>query len=128
MRIHSAILGGRFSGELFEHAVELRKRLKADRERDFTHAKIRVFQKFYRPFESSSRDIVNKFDAGHLFEFLAQVCRIDSRRVRDHSQRNVFAQMLFDKSACFPDISRFGSVPVVGEANEPSKSDFRSVL
>jgi len=77
------IIGWRFSGKLFEDAIELGERLKSDGERSFAHAKIEIVQKLARVFEAISRDVIDKLNAGHLFELLAQVSRINSDRVRD---------------------------------------------
>jgi len=80
------IIGWRFSGELFEDAIELGERLKSDRERRFAHAKIEIFQKLTRVFEAISRDVIDKLTAGHVFKLLAQVSWINSDRVRDFRQ------------------------------------------
>ena len=57
--------------------------MKSDGERSFAHAKIEIVQKLARVFEAISRDVIDKLNAGHLFELLAQVSRINSDRVRD---------------------------------------------
>jgi len=77
------IMGWRFSGKLFEDAIELGERLKSDGERSFAHAKTEIFQKLARVFEAISRDVIDKLNASHVFKLLAQVSWINSDRVRD---------------------------------------------
>src|ERR1700719_3703244 len=105
-----AILGRRFSGQDLEDAVELRKRLKTDRECDFANPKIDIFQKLARLFEPGARDVVDKLDAGDLFEFFTQVGGVDSYGTGHSSQRKVFLRVFFDESARFPDIARLRSL------------------
>ena len=80
-QIRCAICAWRFSGELFENAIELGKRLEPDGKCDFAYPKIDIFQKFPRFFESSAGNIIDKLCAGHLFELFTQVRRIDPHRL-----------------------------------------------
>ena len=72
-----AINGRRLPGQFFENAIELRKRLEADRERDFTDPKIDIFQKFLRVLESNTGNVIDKLRSSNLLEFFAEVSRID---------------------------------------------------
>ena len=76
--MHRPIFGRRFAGKDLENAVELRKRLKPDHERNFADPKIGILQEFACFFESGARDVVDKLDTGDLFELFAQVGRVDS--------------------------------------------------
>ena len=126
--MHRAILSRRFAAQDLEDAVELRKRLKADRECNFADPKIDIFQKFARLFESGARDVVDKLDTGDLFEFFAQVSRVDSDGTGHSSQRKLFVRVFFNESPCFPDIARLRPVSVGREATPPSESGFRGVF
>ena len=70
-----AIFGRRLAGEFLEHTIELRQRLKSDRERDFADAKIKVVQKCARFYKSPTRDVVDKIDARYFLELFAQMGR-----------------------------------------------------
>lgn len=96
-RLHRAILTRRFAGQDLEDAVKLRKRLKSDRECDFANPKIDIFQKFARLFESGARDIVDILDTGDLFEFLAQMGRVDAYGAGYSSQRKVLVSVFFNE-------------------------------
>lgn len=72
------ILGGRFARQVFENTIELRKRLKSDRERDLTDAQLRIAQKVTGFFESGSCDVIDKVYAGDLLESFAQMICADA--------------------------------------------------
>ena len=72
----------RFPRQLFENAIELRQRLKPDRECDFADAKIDIMQKGARFFEPCAGDVIDKIYTGHLLELFAQMIRADVDRVR----------------------------------------------
>lgn len=55
-----AIRGWRFTRERFENAIELRERLKPDRECDLANAKIRIQQQLARFSEPCAGDVMDK--------------------------------------------------------------------
>lgn len=126
--MHRAILSRRFAGQDLEDAVELRKRLKPDRECDFADPKIDIFQEFARLFESRARDVVDKLDTGDLFEFFAQVGGVDPYSTRHSSQRKVLVSVFFDESPRFPDIARLSPVSVAREPAQSGESSFGGVF
>ncbi len=71
------------SRELFENAIELRQRLKADSERDFGDSQMLILQEFARFLGPRLSDVMNKVYTGHLFEFAAQVIGTDADELRD---------------------------------------------
>ena len=123
-----AIIGRRFSGILFEDAIELRKRLKSDRERDFADAKIDIFQKFASLFEPRLCDVIDELDPGHLLKLFAQMCWIDSGYRCDPAQRQRFVGVFFNKLPGPPDVSRFGAMAVWRERSESGETSFRCVF
>jgi hypothetical protein len=112
-RAHCSIFGRRFSGQSLEDAIELRQRLKANRERDLANLEINVSQESACSFEAIARDIVDKLYSGYLFELFAQVSRIDTDVPCDLSQRDRLGQMFVDEAARLPDVARFGVMTVV---------------
>ena len=72
-----------FSCELFENAIELRQRLKADGERDFANPQSRILQEVTRFGDAYAGDVIDKVDPGHFFELLAQVIAADVAKLRD---------------------------------------------
>lgn len=105
-----AIFRWRFSGILSEDAVELRKRLKSDRESDFADSKIDILQQLSRFFESGPGDVIDKLHAGYLFEFFAEMSRINARDSRDFFERQVFVEMFIDIFPRAPNIARLGAL------------------
>src|SRR5262249_7241004 len=79
--VRISIFSWRFTRELPEHAIELRKRLKSDRERDFADAKIDILQELARMFEPPLRHIIDELGPGYLFELFAEMRRINAGRV-----------------------------------------------
>lgn len=122
------IFSGRFAGTFFENAVELRKRLKSDGERNFADSKIAFLQKFKGVVESHPRDVIDKLDPGHLFEFFAEVGRVDSDGAGHFLERNMFAGVFFDESPCFPDVPGFGSLPLVLESAKMGEARFGCIV
>jgi len=86
-----AILSWRFARQPFENAIELRERLKADGERDFTDAQFGVEQKITRICEPDARDILDEICAGYLFEIFTQVIGVHVHHICDLGQRKLFA-------------------------------------
>ena len=80
--------------------------MKADREADFADAKIDIFQKRARFFDSGAGHIIDKVYAGYLLELLTQVVRTDIDRFRDLGQRKLLVRMLLDELSRFPDLYR----------------------
>ena len=68
-----AMRARRFFRQPFEDTVELRKRLKPDRECDFTDAQIGIQQQIARFIESGAGHVVDKIYAGDLLELFAQM-------------------------------------------------------
>jgi hypothetical protein len=128
MRLRCAILTRRFSGQNLEDAVELRKRLKSDRECNFADPKIAIFQKFARLIESGARDVIDKLGSGDLFEFFAQVGGVDSYGTGHSSERKVLVSVFFNESPRFPDIPRLRPVSIVREPTPPSESGFGRIF
>ncbi len=126
--MHCAILTWRLSGQGLEDAVELRKRLKPDRECDFADLKVDICQKFARLLESGACDVIDILDAGHMFEFLAQVGRVDAYGTSYSCQRKVLVSMFFNESPRFPNIARLRPVPVVRESVKSGESGFGRVF
>jgi len=69
----NAILRWGFTRKSFENAIELRERLKARGERDFTDAQFGVAQKITRICEPSARDVLDKVYSSYLLEIFTQV-------------------------------------------------------
>jgi hypothetical protein len=106
-----AIFCRRFTRKSFEDAIELRERLKARGERDFTDAQFWVAQKITRTCEPGARDILDEIYAGYLLEIFAQVIGVHFDDVCDFGQRKLFACMFFDVLARFPNRDWLGSTP-----------------
>src|SRR5580765_2933019 len=100
----------RLARYFFENAIELRKRLKAHSKRDLADAKIAILQKPTRFFNSHAPHIVDKIDAGYLFELFAQMIPTDARCFANFAQRKLFVRMLVDEFSCAPNIHGLGSV------------------
>ena len=75
-----------FARKPFESAIELRQRLEADFKRDFADPQIRNAEKFARLLDPRAGNVIDKFGAGHPFEFLAQIIRADGDEVRNSCQ------------------------------------------
>jgi hypothetical protein len=86
-----AILRRRFTRKSFENAIELRERLKARRERDFTDAQLGVAQKITRICQPSARDILDEIYTGYPFEIFTQVIGVHFDDVCDFGQGELFA-------------------------------------
>lgn len=78
----STVLRRRFPGESLEHAIELRERLKPNRECDLTDSKIDIFQKLPRFLKAGPSDVIDEIYSGHLLEFFAEVRGRDVNRSR----------------------------------------------
>jgi hypothetical protein len=78
-----AKFGRRFTRKSFEDAIELRERLKARGERDFTDAQFGVTQKITRICEPDARDILDEIYAGYLLEIFTQVIGVHVNDVCD---------------------------------------------
>ena len=96
-----------FARKPFESAIELRQRLEADFKRDFADPQIRNDKKFARLLDPRAGNVIDKFGAGHPFEFLAQIIRADGDEVRNSGQGKLLPQMLMDETTRFPDPRRF---------------------
>jgi hypothetical protein len=107
-----AICGGRFPGEPFKNAIELREGLKPDLERDLADSKIAICQKFARLVEPGTRNVIDKFYAGNLLELLAEMIPANVGRFRYLAERKFFGRMSLDELSRFPDLYRFGSMAV----------------
>jgi hypothetical protein len=127
-RMRSSMFRGRSSGKLFEYAIELRKRLKAGRERDFAYAKIDIFQKLARVFESSPCNVVDKLDAGHLLELLTEMGGVDPYDLGQFRERDLLGGMLLDELAGFPDVLGFGAVAIGKKNLDSSESGIRRII
>ena len=95
-----------FARKPFESAIELRQRLEADFKRDFADPQIRNAEKFARLLDPRAGNIIDKFGAGHPFEFLAQIIRADGDEGRNFCQGKLLPQMLMDETTRFPDPRR----------------------
>src|SRR6266496_832687 len=71
LNTRSAILRRRSLGQLLEHTIELRQRLKTNGESNFTDAQIRIPQEIASLFESGPCDVFDKIYAGYLLELFA---------------------------------------------------------
>lgn len=111
-----AILGWRFARQLFEYAIELRQRLKTDRECDFAYAKIDIVQKNKRLFKSGAGNVVDKVNASHLLELLTQMIPADVDRPCHFRQRKLFIRVFVDEIARPPDFDRFRLIAFSAEA------------
>lgn len=80
-----AKLRRRLARDFFECTIELRQRLKPDRESDVGHATLSILQKRLRFFDSCAADVIDEVFAGYLFEFFAQIIRTDIHRPGDCS-------------------------------------------
>ena len=60
-----------------------------------------------------TRDVVDKIDAGYLFELFAQMIRADARCFCNLTQRKLFIRMLMDKFSCVPNIHRLSALSVL---------------
>jgi hypothetical protein len=87
----STVLRRRSTGQSLENTIELRERLKANSERDFTDAKTWISQEITRVLEPRVRDVIDKIYACYPFEILAQISRIHVYRFCDSGQRELFA-------------------------------------
>ena len=103
------ICSGRFPGESFKNAIELREGLKPDLERDLADPKIAVCQKLARLVEPGTRNVIDKIYAGHLPKLFAEMGRTDVDRFRHLGQRDFFVRMMLDKLSRPPDVRRLRS-------------------
>ena len=98
--------------QLFEDAVELRERLKANRKRDFADAQIRIAQEIAGLLDAAATDVGDKIFAGDLLELLAQVVRAHLHRLRDSLEREPLIRLRVNEVARFPDFYRFSTISV----------------
>ena len=80
--------------------------MEADCERDFADAKIDIFQKRTRFFDSGTGHVIDEVYARYFFELLTQVARTDIDRFSDPAQRKLLVRMLLDELSRFPDLYR----------------------
>jgi hypothetical protein len=105
-----AVFGWRLPRKAFEHAIELRERLKSCREGDFTNAQILILQEGTGSFEASACDILDKINAGYLFEIFTQMVRVHFDHLRHFGQGKFFARVFFDELPRSPDRDRLSSI------------------
>jgi hypothetical protein len=105
-----AICTRRFSGELFENAIELGKRLEPGLERDLADPKIDILQKLARLFEACMSNIIDKIYAGDLLELLAEMILADVDCFPHLAERKLFDAMFLDELSRFPDLGWLGSM------------------
>ena len=111
-----AVLGWRFAGKFFEYAIELRQRLKTDRERNFAYAKIRIVQETTRFLESCAGNVFDKVNPGHPLELLAQMIPTDADCLCNSWQRKLFLEMFIDEISRPPNFHRFRPIAFSAEA------------
>src|ERR1035441_2503160 len=68
-------MGRRLADCFLEHPVEVRERLEADLEGDFTHPQIGVEQEVLGSLDADARDVIREVQARRLLEDLAEVER-----------------------------------------------------
>ena len=119
-----AILFRRFFRKFFKYPIELRERLKADRKRNFTHAKIDIFQKLLSALETNPRDVIDELYSGYLFELFAEMRRIDANCFRDFVERQFFGRVFLNEFSRIPNITRLGEGQIVGRGFRPGVSNF----
>jgi hypothetical protein len=119
-----AILLRRFPGKFFKYSIELRERLKTDRKCDFTHSKIDIFQEFLSSLETNPRDVIDELYSGYLFEFFAEMRRIDANCFRDFVERQFFGRVFLNEFSRLPNIARLGEGQIVGRGFSSGVSNF----
>src|ERR1043166_4745709 len=97
--MNRAVGGWRFAGELFEHAIELRKRLKPDGKGNLADSKIDIVQEFRRSLKPDTCDVIDELHAGDLLKLFAQMRRIDSDCFCHSVEREEVGCVLFAKFA-----------------------------
>ena len=107
-----------FAGKFFEHAVELRKRLKAAPERDFADWRINGSQLLLGFFETIAGNVINKLHPGDIFELFTEVGPIDANDIRDLGERNMLGEMLINEPPRRPNIFGLGLVTIVGNVSK----------
>ena len=88
-RLVPSITRRRSAGHFFEGAVELRERLKTDRERDFTNPFLRIAQEAACSLNANMRQVVNEIDTSDLLKFFTQVVRTDIDRFGYSGEREL---------------------------------------
>jgi hypothetical protein len=104
----------RFSREFFENAIELRQRLEADGERDFTDAQMSILQEIARLADAYAGDVIDKVYPGHFFELFAEVIGTDVDELRDFRQRKFFVRLLVNEFPRFVDFRWLSPFPASG--------------
>src|ERR1035438_1611915 len=66
-------MGRRLADCFLEHPVEVRERLEADLEGDFTHPQIGIEQEVLGSLDADARDVIREVQARRLLEDLAEI-------------------------------------------------------